>query len=256
MTATLLAVIHLLSLVFGVAVLVLRAKALARAEGPADLKPVFLWDNLYALVALFWIGSGLLRAFAGFEKGTDYYLSNHVFWTKLLFLAVVLGAEGALMVRFIRFRILKGRGQPISLEKKPLLLKLHWVELWAIVGMVAMAALMARGVGVVPPKSEGTIQTRATTPDLDRGAAIYRTRCVSCHQADGRGLGGRVAADFVADPSRLAKPETELVAAVAHGVPNTAMRAFSPELEAEDIRSVVRYVQKRFGQGGAPLGAP
>jgi putative membrane protein len=251
MLPLLLAVTHLLGLVFGVTVLVLRAQALARAERADQLKPVFLWDNLYAGVAFVWIGSGLLRAFGGFEKGADYYLSNHVFWTKLLFLAVVLGAEGVLVVRFIRWRIAVKRGTPIAFEKKPALLRLHWVELWSIAGMVTMAVLMARGVGVVPPKPEGTIQTKASLPEGDRGAEIYRVRCLTCHQVDGRGLGGKLAADFVGDPSRLTKPEALLIASVEHGVPNTAMRAFGGELEQQEIVSVVRYVRQRFGKPGA-----
>ncbi|HEY3495164.1 MAG TPA: DUF2214 family protein [Polyangiaceae bacterium] len=250
MFPTLLAIVHLLSLVFGVAVLVLRAKSLARAERAEELGPVFLWDNLYAAVAAFWLGSGLLRAFGGFEKGSDYYLHNHVFWTKLLLLAVVLGAEGVLMVTFIRFRIQKKRGAAISLANKPRLLKLHWVELWSIAGMVVMAALMARGVGLVPPKGQRTAGV-ALAPDSERGAAIYRTRCLTCHQADGRGRGGKIAADFVGDPSRLAKPEASLVASVAHGVPNTAMRGFASELAPDEIASVVRYLKARFGATGA-----
>jgi putative membrane protein len=253
---TLLAVVHLVALVLGVAVLVLRAKALARAERNEELGRVFFWDNLYAAVALFWIGSGLLRAFGGFEKGTDYYLQNHVFWTKMLLLLVVLAAEGVLMATFIRWRIQKGKGQPVSLEKKPKLATLHWVELWSIAAMVVMAVLMARGIGLVPPKGEGMIRTQAAPPDLERGAVIYRVRCLTCHQADGRGLGGKLAVDFVGEPARLGKSEEVLVASVEHGVPNTAMRAFGSELERDDIRSVVRYVQRRFGKAGAAADAP
>lgn len=244
---TVLAIVHLLALVFGVTVLVLRAKALARAERAEELGPVFLWDNLYAAVALFWIGSGLLRAFGGFEKGSDYYLHNHVFWTKMLLLAVVLGAEAVIMVRLIRFRIQRKRGHSISFSHKPGLVKLHWVELWSIVGMVTMAALMARGVGFVPPKGEGTI--RASLPsDIERGAVIYRTRCLTCHQADGRGMGGKLGADFVGDPTRLSKSDAALVASIENGVPNTPMRGFSAELEPDEIASVVRYVRHRFGK--------
>jgi putative membrane protein len=254
MLPTLLAVVHLLALVFGVAVLVLRAKAVARAEGNPDLKAVFLWDNLYAGVALFWLGSGLLRAFGGFEKGTDYYLTNHVFWTKMLLLLVVLGAEAVLMATFIRFRLQRGRGQAVSWEKKAKLLRLHWVELWSIAGMVAMAALMARGVGVVPPK--GTIRAEASAPDLERGAMIYRVRCISCHQLDGRGLEGKLAVDFSAEPARLAKSEEILVASVERGVPNTAMRGFASELGADDIRNVVHYLRQRFSKAGQAAGTP
>lgn len=231
----LLAVIHLVALALGVCVLVLRAKALAAAATELELKPVFLWDNLYAAVALFWLGSGLFRAFGGFEKGTDYYLGNHVFWTKMLLLLVVLGAEAVLMVTFIRFRVRVAKRVPVSLERKAALVRLHWVELWSIVGMVLCAVVMARGIGVV--------RSARANESPGRGAAVYRERCVSCHQLDGRGLGGQLAPDFVAEPYRLAKSDAELSESVRRGVPGTTMRAFGSELTDADITAVVAYVR-------------
>lgn len=147
MQERLFAVVHLISLPLGVAALMLRAHALRLAEAPQQLKRVFHWDNLYALVAVFWIGSGLYRAFGGIEKGTAYYLANHAFWTKMLLLLVLLGAESVVMVALVRYRIRLARGQPVTFERKRTLILHHWIELWAIVGMVAVAVLMARGVG-------------------------------------------------------------------------------------------------------------
>ncbi len=145
---SLVAVVHLVALPIGVAVLFLRAEALRSAQDNAQLKRVFVWDNLYALTALFWIGSGLLRAFGGIDKGTQYYLHNHAFWTKMLLLVVVLGAEIVPMKAFIRYRRQIAQGLTVSFEKRRVLLMHHWIELWAIVGMVAMAVLMSRGLGV------------------------------------------------------------------------------------------------------------
>lgn len=144
----LVAIVHLVALPLAVAVLFLRAGALAAAQDNTQLKRVFFWDNSYALVALVWIGSGLLRAFAGLDKGTQYYLHNHAFWTKMLLLVVVLGAEFVPMKAFIAYRRQVAKGQPVSFHRRHSLLMHHWIELWAIVGMVAMAVLMARGVGV------------------------------------------------------------------------------------------------------------
>jgi putative membrane protein len=245
MLAVALAALHLLSLVAGVAVLVLRAKALAAAERPEQLKRVFFWDNLYAAVAAFWLGSGAFRAFGGFEKGTDYYLGNHVFWTKMLFLLVLLAAESVPLVAFVKARIRLGRGEAVSLDNKPLLIRLHWVELAAIFGMVLMAVLMARGVGGA---SSGAAVAGAVERDalVAQGEAVYRVRCVLCHQADGRGADGKLAADFVGDRARLAKSDAALAHSIENGVPKTAMVGFGGQLSEQEIRSVIAYLRARF----------
>jgi hypothetical protein len=50
---------------------------------------------VWGIAAVLWIGTGLVRAFGGLEKGSAYYLHNHLFWTKmgLLGLILVLRAE-------------------------------------------------------------------------------------------------------------------------------------------------------------------
>jgi mono/diheme cytochrome c family protein len=68
-----------------------------------------------------------------------------------------------------------------------------------------------------------------------------------CHQADGRGYAGKVAADFVADRSRLAKSDAALAQSIAHGVPGTLMRGFGKELGEGDIRDVLFYIRQSFG---------
>jgi mono/diheme cytochrome c family protein len=157
--------------------------------------------------------------------------------------------EGYLAATFVRWRIRLRKGAPVSLERKARLVRFHYAEFWLILGMVAMATSMARGVGVVKPK--GPEQTAA--PDEAKlfatGEGVYRRYCVTCHQVDGRGLEGKLAADFRSDPRRLAKPDAELGAIVSNGVPGTAMRAFRAELDDVEIRGVVAYLRKRFGPG-------
>lgn len=267
------AVIHLVSIPLGVAALMQRARALSIADNSQQLTRVFFWDNLYGLVALFWIGSGLYRVFGGVDKGTDYYLSNHAFWTKMLLAVILLGAESVPMSTFIRYRIRLAKGLPISFERKRVLLLHHWIEVWIMVGMVAMAVLMARGVGSVSTKRLADAVPGTTTdleqplgvrtdhhaaalagaalslnaPDLERGAAIYGQRCVSCHGPDGRGNAGQLAPNFVESSSRLKKPEEQLIQSVSVGIPSTSMRGFGRELNPSEIRSVVGYLRHRFG---------
>jgi putative membrane protein len=243
-----LATIHLMSLALGLGALFQRARALSAAEREEDLPRVFLWDNLYALVAMVWLGSGLFRAFGGFEKGSDYYLSNHSFWGKMLLLAILLGHEGVAMVTFIRWRIRLKKKEPISLANKSRLIRIHWAEFWCVVGMIFFATLMARGVGTIVKKpAAGASPAEALALEMKSGEAVYRRYCIQCHQLDGRGLDGKLAADFVADRSRLAKPDAVLEKSVAHGVPKTAMAGFAGELDEDQIRSVVRYVRATFG---------
>lgn len=245
MTSLVLAVVHLLSLALGVALLVLRGKALEHVQDEKGLARVFMWDNLYGMLALFWIGSGLLRAFGGFEKGTDYYLSNHVFWTKLVFVLLLLGFEAPILAALIRFRVRKAKGQAIDLSGVPRLVRLHWLELGSIFPIVIAATLMARGVGTPSSRPEPT-HAPASAADAGRGEAVYRSLCISCHQADGRGADGRLAADFRGVRSRLAKPDEVLIASILNGVPGTAMAPFAGRLSESDARDVVAYLRVRF----------
>lgn len=248
MISLVLAAVHLLSLALGVALLVLRAKTLEQAKDEKDLDRVFVWDNLYGLLALFWIGSGLLRAFGGFEKGTDYYLSNHVFWTKLVFVLLLLVFETPILAARIRFRVKKARKQTIDLAGVPRLVRLHWYELGSIFPIVIAATLMARGVGTHSKNAGSADQAAAVARagDVARGETVYRSQCIACHQADGRGAEGRLAADFTTDRARLSKSDDLLVASILNGVPGTAMAPFAGRLSEADARDVVAYLRARF----------
>jgi uncharacterized membrane protein len=243
-----LAAVHLMSLALGVYALAARERALGRAGSNEELKPVFFWDGAYGAVAVAWLGSGVWRAFGAVEKGADYYLSNHAFWTKMLLLAALLAVEGFLAFTFVRFRLLVKKGEAVPLSNKARLVRLHRVELWLVLGMIVMATLMARGVGVV--KAKGS----AATVDLEAGERVYRRYCVTCHQVDGRGLDGKLAADFRA--GRLAKADAALRASVANGVPGTAMAPFKNELDDAEIHSVVAYVRATYGGSADRRGEP
>lgn len=249
MISPLFAVLHLLSLVLGIACLLLRAGALARAKDEEGLAPVLFWDNWYGLVAVVWLGSGIYRTFGGIEKGTNYYLHNHVFWLKMLVLVVLLAVEGALMVTFIRFRISLAKKRAIDLASKPRLVRLHYVEFWTIVIMVLAAGAMARGVGFVPPQGKRAApDAPSRASSLSLGEKLYSQHCGACHQADGRGVNGQVAADFVGDKERLAKPDEELLRSIARGLPGTAMLGFDGRLDIEEQRAVLAYVRATFGK--------
>lgn len=146
----LLAALHLVALGVGFAAIWTRARALGRLTTPPHYQRVFAADTIWGVAAFLWIGTGLLRAFAGYEKGTAYYLQNHVFWGKMTMLAVVLLLEVWPMVILVRWRFALRRGQEIDTGAAPLLSRISYVQAALVLGMVFAASAMARGLGHSP----------------------------------------------------------------------------------------------------------
>lgn len=88
--------------------------------------------------------------------------------------------------------------------------------------------------------------------DAGRGAKVYGTYCAGCHAADGRANGGTTGADFVADKTRLAKGDDELLRSIAEGKTGAlgVMPAWKASLSRQQMVDVLAYVRGRFG--GAP----
>src|SRR5713101_4081978 len=146
MLSALVSSLHVLALAIGLPAVFLRGRAL---KGPLDadgLRRLLAADNVWGVAAVLWIVTGLLRAFAGLEKGADFYLHSPLFWTKMALFLVVLLLEIRPMITFIRWRIKLGRGETVDTSVALALYTLNHIEL-AIVVMVFVASLMARGVG-------------------------------------------------------------------------------------------------------------
>ncbi len=87
----LIATLHLLTLPLGLGAIWARSRALSLARSTDHLHRVFVADNLWALAAVLWLSTGLLRAFGGLEKGSSYYLHDRVFYIKMgLFVTIVI----------------------------------------------------------------------------------------------------------------------------------------------------------------------
>jgi putative membrane protein len=139
--------LHVLALAVGLPSVYLRGRAL---RGPLDaggLRRLFAADNLWGVAALLWLATGLLRAFGGLEKGSRFYLTSNLFWTKMALFAVVLVLEMWPMVTFIRWRSARRRGLwPDTSHARALYLVNH-VELALVMIIVFVASFMARGFG-------------------------------------------------------------------------------------------------------------
>lgn len=144
----LLAAIHLLALGIGLGAVWTRAVALRGSLDASGFRRVFHADAWWGVAALLWIVTGLLRAFGGFEKGTTYYLENHVFWTKMLLFAVVFVLEMPPMITLIRWRAQLGRGESPDTSVAGRLSRISFIQAVAVVLIVLAATAMARGYGM------------------------------------------------------------------------------------------------------------
>jgi putative membrane protein len=140
--------LHLLALGIGLGAVWARGRALRSSLDAGSLRQVFFADTLWGLAAVLWISTGLWRLLAGLEKGTGYYLQNHLFLTKMALLGLVLLLEIRPMITLIRWRRTVSRGEAPDTRAAPLLARISFVQAWLVVLMVFAAAAMARGMGM------------------------------------------------------------------------------------------------------------
>jgi putative membrane protein len=148
MVSAVVSALHVLALALGLPGVFLRGRAL---RGPLDregLRRLFAADNVWGIAAALWLVTGLLRAFAGLEKGTAFYLASTLFWTKLGLFLLIVALEIWPMVTFIRWRTTLRRGSLPDTSAAPRLYTLNHVELALVVVIVFVATFMARGFGL------------------------------------------------------------------------------------------------------------
>lgn len=147
MISALVSSLHLVALALGLPAVFFRGRALKGSLDADGLRRLLAADNVWGIAAVLWIATGLLRAFGGLEKGTEFYLRSPLFWVKMGLFAVVLLLEIRPMVTFIRWRIRLGRGEPVDTSSARSLYTINHIELAIVVVMVFVASLMTRGIG-------------------------------------------------------------------------------------------------------------
>jgi putative membrane protein len=143
----LVAAVHLLGLGIGLGSVWARGLALRGELNPAGLRRVFYADNWWGISALLLIGTGLARAFGGLEKGSAYYLHNHLFLTKMALLGLILVLEIRPMLSLIRWRMQVRRGEQPDTRQGSRLAGTSALQAILLVLMVLAATGMARGWG-------------------------------------------------------------------------------------------------------------
>ena len=105
--------------------------------------------------------------------------------------------------------------------------------------------------------SEKSLATSTQDPKLvEHGAQVFKTKCVTCHADDGRGLIGPNLTDLqqIHGSTRM-----DLHGTISKGVPGTAMLAWGEQLPQTDILAVAAFVITLRGKtiaGKAGQGSP
>lgn len=94
--------------------------------------------------------------------------------------------------------------------------------------------------------SEASLTAAVRDPKVvDKGAAVFKSRCVSCHADDGRGLIGPNLSDLrqLHGTTRM-----DLYKTISNGVPGTAMLAWGEQLPQVDIIAVAAFATSLRGK--------
>lgn len=145
MLAAIVSALHVLALAVGLPAIWFRSRALKAPLDAAGFGRLFAADNVWGLAAALWLVTGLLRAFAGLEKGTQFYLDSHLFWTKLALFALVVLLEIWPMLTFIKWRRIRRQGGIPDTTSARTLYSLSHAEMALVLLIVFVAAFMARG---------------------------------------------------------------------------------------------------------------
>jgi putative membrane protein len=142
-----LAAVHLLAFAVAFWAALARGTAFRRlAGGVGEARSVLVADNLWGISALILLVTGGIRAFGGYEKGTDYYLHQPLFHLKITLFVLILLLEVAPMVTLIKWRIALARGTAIDSRRAKLFARISHIEALLVLLMVVAATGMARGV--------------------------------------------------------------------------------------------------------------
>ena len=144
-SAAIVSALHVLALAVGLPAIYLRGRALRGPLDAAGLNRLFTADNAWGLAAALWIATGLLRAFGGLEKGSQFYLHSRLFWIKMDLFALVFLLEIWPMITFIRWRRVRRRGGIPDTTNARRLYTINHAEMALVILIVFVAAFMARG---------------------------------------------------------------------------------------------------------------
>ena len=122
----------------------MRGRALSRPLDDIGWQRLLAADNLWGAAAGLWIATGVARVFYG-GKDPAFYWHNGLFWVKLALFLLVFALEVKPMITFIRVRSARRRGTALPPFSAPAYRLINAAQLALVVGIVFVAAFMARG---------------------------------------------------------------------------------------------------------------
>lgn len=142
-----LATAHLWALGIGLGAVWVRGRLLGGRLDAEGLRRVLTADAWWGVAGALWLASGLWRLLGSMEKDTAYYLSNHIFLTKMALFVGLLAMEVRPMLTLMRWRKAVAAGATPDLSSAPRLARVSQAQAWIVILLVATATAMARGVG-------------------------------------------------------------------------------------------------------------
>jgi putative membrane protein len=145
-SSAIVAALHYVALAIGLPAVFLRGRALKGPLDDAGLRRLFAADTAWGLAAALWVATGLLRAFAGLEKGSAFYLHSRLFYVKMALFLGIVALEVSPMITLIGWRQARRRGARVDTNRATALFQLNHVQLALAIVMVFVASAMARGL--------------------------------------------------------------------------------------------------------------
>ena len=147
---SIMATLHHLCAFVLTACLIFEFVAYRKGLGVEEARRIQRADLVYGISAGLLIVVGLLRVFF-FEKGSNFYFNNYIFWTKMALFTIVGLLSIYPTVRFIRWNsVLSENRSPEIPEAEFRNVRLMlWLELAGLVLILFAAPLMARGIGML-----------------------------------------------------------------------------------------------------------
>ena len=83
---------------------------------------------------------------------------------------------------------------------------------------------------------------RAAVP-ADSGETVFKSNCVMCHGADGKGFAALKTPDFTSPKWQASITDKQMRTVIKEGKKGTAMAALGDKLSDEQITAVIGYVR-------------
>lgn len=147
--STITAYLHYLSFMLAFGALVFEVSSLKKDLTLREAWQIVIADGIYGITALVVLVTGVLRVLY-FGQGTDFYLSNPVFYTKVAIFLIVGSFSLYPTISFLLWipALRQGQLPTLELPKVDRLVGIIRLEILGFAMIPLFAAMMARGIGL------------------------------------------------------------------------------------------------------------